>query len=185
MVVAAPARLEVVVVGVLPAKVAGLQKEAAVVLLEVHTLPLYATAASFVPSAEEVIAYHLFVAPTVVQVAPLLLEVHMLPSYTAAASFVPSSEEVIPYHCFVAPTEVSFVQVAPLSLEVHMLPPLTVAASFVPSSEEVIEVHLFVALTEVSFVQTSPAAAADPWSALSSKIKQMDKRVFMARMVKR
>ena len=74
---------------------------------------------------------------------------------------------------------------APLLLEVHMLPLSTTAASFVPSAEEVIALQLFVALTEVSFVQTSPAAAADPWSALSSKIKQMDKRVFMARMVKR
>ena len=68
---------------------------------------------------------------------------------------------------------------------VHMLPFFSPAASFVPSAEEVIPRQLFVALTEVSFVQTSPAAAADPWSALSSKIKQMDKRVFMARMVKR
>ena len=52
-----------------------------------------------------------------------------------------------------------------------MLPQLTAAASFVPFAEEVIPYQAFVAPTEVSSVQTLPAAAADPWSALSSKTK--------------
>ena len=56
-----------------------------------------------------------------------------------------------------------------------MLPPHTFAASIVPSAEEAIACHCFVAPVEVTSVQTSPAGAADPWSALSSKIKQMDK----------
>ena len=67
-------------------------------LLEVHMLPPLTAAASFVPSAEEVIPRQFLVAPTEassVQVAPLSLEVHMLPGHTVAASFVPSAEEVI------------------------------------------------------------------------------------------
>jgi hypothetical protein len=103
----------------------------------------------------------------------------MLPLSTVAASFVPSAEEVISSHFFVAPTEVQF---APLLLEVHMLPPYTLAASFVPSAEEVIPRQFFFAPVFVTSVQF---AAADPWSALSSKTKQTDKRVFMACMVRR
>jgi hypothetical protein len=65
---------------------------------------------------------------------------------------------------------------------VHMLPFFSPAASFVPSAEEVIPFQIFVAPVEVTSVQL---AAADPWSALSSTIKQTDKRVFMACMVRR
>ena len=81
-------------------------------------LPYSTVAASFVPSAEEVIPTQFFVALTevsTVQFAPLSLEVQMLPFFTVAASFVPSAEEVIACQFFVAPTEV---HVTPLLLEV-------------------------------------------------------------------
>ena len=109
-------------------------------------LPANTAAASFVPSADEVIPRQFFVAPTEissVQVAPLSPEVQILPPFAIAASFVPSAEDVIFLQACVAPTEVSSVQLAPLSVEVHILPPDTVAASFVPSSEEVIPFHPF------------------------------------------
>ena len=73
----------------------------------VHMWPLYTVAASFVPSAEEVIPYQFF-SPTEVSsvhVAPLLLEVHILPLFITAASFVPSAEEVIPRNFCVCPNE--------------------------------------------------------------------------------
>ena len=52
------------------------------VVSSVHMLPPHTAIASFVPSAEEVIALHFLFAPMEVysvQVAPLLVEVHMLP----------------------------------------------------------------------------------------------------------
>jgi hypothetical protein len=85
------------------------------VLLEVHMFPLYAAAASFVPSADGVILYQFFIAPTevsFVQVAPLLLEVHMLPPYTIAASFVLSTEEVIACQSLVPSATLTSVQLA-------------------------------------------------------------------------
>ena len=83
-------------------------------LSEVHIVPpLVATAASFVPSSDEVMDCQSFVpSPTVisVHVSPLSLEVHILPDCTVAASFVPSTDELMDFHDFVTPTEVSSVQ---------------------------------------------------------------------------
>ena len=88
--------------------------------------PPEATAASLVPSLEEVMARQYFTPPTdvsSVQVAPESVEVQMLPSpperslrvtrgfLATAASLVPSLEEVMPYQNFGAPTDVSSVQV--------------------------------------------------------------------------
>merc|ERR1719183_1323032 len=92
-----------------------------------------ATAASLVPSLEEVMSTHWFVAPTdvsSVQVAPESVEVQMFSPLATAASLVPSLEEVMPYQSFVA-VDVISVQVAPESLEVQMFPPQTTAASLV------------------------------------------------------
>ena len=77
--------------------------------------PPKATAASLVPSLEEVMPCQSFVLPTEVssvQVAPESVEVQMFPTRTVAASLVPSLEEVMPCQSFVLPTEVSSVQVA-------------------------------------------------------------------------
>ena len=66
--------------------------------------PPSTTAASLVPSLEEVMSYQLFVAPadvSSVQVAPESVEVHMFPPSTTAASLVPSLEEVMPSQAFV------------------------------------------------------------------------------------
>ena len=129
--------------------------------------PPFTVAASFVPSAEEVIPPQSFVPPvmvTSVQVAPLSLEVQMLPLYTAAASFVPSAEEVIHFHIFLAPIEVTSVQVLPLSLEVHMLVAtevimlLATAANLSPSSEEEISDQGFGSI-EVTSVQVDAEEA--------------------------
>ena len=79
----------------------------------VHMLSLHAAAASFAPSADEVITLQYFPAPVVVssvQVAPLSSEVHML-GYATAASFVPSTDEVIANQAFVSPIEVSSIHV--------------------------------------------------------------------------
>ena len=75
-----------------------------------------ATAASFVPSDDEVIADQSLVDPTdvsSVKVAPESADLQMLPPLTAATSFVPSDDEVIEYHLLVDPTDVSSVHVAP------------------------------------------------------------------------
>ena len=61
-------------------------------------LPPEATAASFVPSSEDVMDLHFLATPvlvTSVHAAPLLADVQMLPVLTTAASFVPSSEDVM------------------------------------------------------------------------------------------
>ena len=87
-------------------------------------LPPVGVAASFVPSAEEVILVQAFVAPTEVssvQFAPLSLEIQMLPPLTVAARVVLSAEEASPVQTFAA-GELFFVQDWPLSLEVHILP---------------------------------------------------------------
>ena len=68
--------------------------------VEVQMFPPQTTAASLVPSLEEVMPYQVFVTPTPagsrsVQVAPESLEVQMFPTYSTAASLVPSLEEVI------------------------------------------------------------------------------------------
>ena len=72
-----------------------------------------ATAASLVPSLEEVMPFQVCVDAREVHVAPESVEVHMFPSSTVAASLVPSLEEVMAHQSFEAPTDVSSVQVTP------------------------------------------------------------------------
>ena len=59
--------------------------------------PLLTTAASLVPSLEEVMPRQLCVDAREVQVAPESVEVQMFPFQTVAASLVPSLEEVMPH----------------------------------------------------------------------------------------
>ena len=71
-------------------------------------------AASFVPSADEVIAPQAFQDPTEVSsvhVSPESDDLQMLPKKTAAASFVPSDDEVIAFQFLADPKKVSSVQV--------------------------------------------------------------------------
>ena len=86
--------------------------------------PLW-TAASLVPSLEEVMLLQSFALPievSSVQVAPESAEVQIEPlkEELTAASLAPSLEEVTPHQYFVLPTEVSLVQVSPESVEVQM-----------------------------------------------------------------
>ena len=85
--------------------------------VEVHIFPAFATAASLVPSLDEVMLYQSCVLPTevsLVQVAPESVDVQIYPSVfpppSAAASFVPSLDEVMQLQVFVLPTEVRSVQ---------------------------------------------------------------------------
>ena len=84
---------------------------------DVQMFPLSTTAASFVPSLEEVMPNQDFVLPTdvsSVQVAPESADVQMFPPLTTAASFVPSLEEVMPRQSLPAPDGgVTSVQLAP------------------------------------------------------------------------
>ena len=87
--------------------------------------PPSSTAASLVPSLEDVMPLQAIVLPTYVpsvQVAPESVEVQMFPLLTVAASLVPSLEDAMPLQFFVLPTDVSSVQVAPESVEVQMFP---------------------------------------------------------------
>ena len=100
-------------------------------LVEVHIFPPLATAASLVPSLDEVMLYQSCVLPTdvsLVQVAPESVEVQLCPSVfpppSAAASFVPSLDEVMQLQVLALPTELRSVQVAPESVEVQMFPAL-------------------------------------------------------------
>ena len=90
--------------------------------------PLFTTAASLVPSLDEVMEYQFLVLPTEVSsvhVAPESVEVQMFPLialFTTAASLAPSLDEVMDPQLLVLPTEVSSVHVAPESVEVQMFP---------------------------------------------------------------
>ena len=70
------------------------------------------TAASFVPSLDEVMEFQAFVLPGEavfsVHVAPESVEVQMFPFRTTAASLVPSLEEVMEYQFFPLPGEAVF-----------------------------------------------------------------------------
>jgi hypothetical protein len=133
--------------------------------LQMFPPPSKLTAASLVPSLEDVMLYQYFVLPTEessVQVAPESVEVQIFPFQTAAASLVPSLEEVMPYHAFLLPVKVTSLQVTPESVEIQMLPDTSgklsasskeAAASLVPSLEDVIWFQCFVIPTEKSSVQ--------------------------------
>jgi len=128
----------------------------------VQMFPLYATAASFVPSDDEVMPYQDLVAPTEassIQVTPALVDIQMFPLYTTAASFVPSDDEVMPLQDLVAPTEASSIQVTPALVDLQMFPSPTTAASFVPSDDEVMPCQFLVEPTEVSSRATSTNGA--------------------------
>ena len=77
--------------------------------------PLFTTAASLVPSLDEVMEYQFLVLPTEVSsvhVAPESVEVQMFPLialFTTAASLAPSLDEVMDPQLLVLPTEVSSV----------------------------------------------------------------------------
>jgi len=89
-------------------------------LVEVYIYPLAATAASFVPSGDEVIDCQFlftFIGEDVtsIQFTPKSIDRYTRPPNTTAASFVPSADEVMDLQ----PLEESrAVQVAPLSVEV-------------------------------------------------------------------
>jgi hypothetical protein len=63
--------------------------------VEVWIWPPNTTAASFVPSDEEVMEIQFRLLSRAVQVSPLSVEVWIWPPFTTAASFVPSDEEVM------------------------------------------------------------------------------------------
>ena len=80
------------------------------------------TAASLVPSLDEVMDLQPFVPPTEVSsvhVVPESVEVQMFPPLTTAASLVPSLDEVMEYQYWPFPPRV---HVAPESVEVQMYP---------------------------------------------------------------
>ena len=88
-------------------------------------IALFTTAASLVPSLDEVMEYQFLVLPTEVSsvhVAPESVEVQMFPLLTTAASLAPSLDEVMETQPLVLPTEVFSVHVAPESVEVQMFP---------------------------------------------------------------
>ena len=90
--------------------------------LEVQIFPvLYviSTAASLVPSLDEVMLVQDFVNPRAFQVSPESVEIMIFPAITAAASFVPSLEDAM-HLKFCFPLPVRSVQVAPESVEVHI-----------------------------------------------------------------
>jgi len=105
--------------------------------------PPSTTAASLLPSLEDVMLFHCSLFPTMtsVQETPESVEVQIFPSMATAASLLPSLEDVIPYQFFVLATEVSSVAVSPKSVEVQMFPPSTTAASLLPSLEDVMLDH--------------------------------------------
>jgi hypothetical protein len=74
--------------------------------------PLVATAASLVPSLEEVILRHHWLPMELssVHVSPESVEVQILSALPTAASLVPSLERVMLYQSFELPTEVSSFQ---------------------------------------------------------------------------
>ena len=77
------------------------------------------------PSLDEVIVYHAFVAPvdvTSLQVTPASDDVQMFPDSATAASLVPSLELAMPRHFFADPTVVSSVHVAPESVDLQIFP---------------------------------------------------------------
>ena len=88
-------------------------------------LPLL-TAASFVPSLEEVMLCQISSMPSTevssVQSVPEFVEVQIFPPQTTAASLVPSLEEVMLYQALWLPTEVTSVQVVPELVEVQIFP---------------------------------------------------------------
>jgi len=141
----------------------------------VGSLPFNVAAASFVPSAEDVMAYqlcspvsdHQFSVPsrTAVQDAPESCEVQMRPLYSTAASFVPSVEDVIDLQLSPAMLE-SSVHVSPESPEVQMnsgSDPAT--ASLVPSAEDVIALKdLMFPMLETSVHAYVAAPLTRPWS---------------------
>jgi hypothetical protein len=107
---------------------------------KVQMFPKLTTAASLVPSLDEVMPFHCFAIPVEVtsfQLAPESAEVQRFPLATTAASLVPSLEDVMSYQYCVLPTEVSLFQLAPELVEVQMFPLETTAASLVPYSEDV------------------------------------------------
>ena len=84
--------------------------------------PFRTTAASLVPSLDEVMEYQDFALPVgvfSVHVAPESVEVQMFPPLTTAASLVPSLDEVMEYQYWPFPPRV---HVAPESVEVQMYP---------------------------------------------------------------
>ena len=108
------------------------------------------TAASLVPSLDEVMSFHSFVLPGEavfsVQVAPESVEVQMFPPSTTAASLVPSLDEVMPRQALELPTEVSTVHMKGLREEdgataLEILSSV-MATSLVNSLDEVMEVHV-------------------------------------------
>ena len=80
------------------------------------------TAASLVPSLDEVMDLQPFVPPTEVSsvhVAPESVEVQMFPPLTTVASLVPSLDEVMDRQFFALPGKTYSVHVAPESVEVR------------------------------------------------------------------
>ena len=130
---------------------------------EVQIFP--ATAASLVPSLEDVIPYQYCPLPTevsLVQVNPESVDVQMFPPQhtSTAASLVPSLEIVMPVHSFEIPTDESSVHVAPESWETQIFPFLTTAASLVPSAEEATLYQSFVFPMELTLFQAACAGAS-------------------------
>ena len=110
---------------------------------EVYIWPTFTTAASLMPSAEEVIDRQFFTGDVVetIHVAPESIDVYILPvTPTTAASFVPSADEVIEYQYLVLSRAI---QSTPELLEVYIWPLYTAAASLVPSEDDVIDLHTF------------------------------------------
>ena len=121
--------------------------------------PPLTTAASLVPSLDEVMEYQFFALPVEVfsvHVAPESVEVQMFPPLTTAASLVPSLDEARAYQYFPLPVEVFSVHVAPESVEVQMFPFRTTAASLVPSLDEVMEYQDFALPVGVFSVHVAP-----------------------------
>ena len=116
--------------------------------------PPLTTAASFVPSLEDVIPNQSRCPPPMtcsIHVTPESVEVKMFPPLTTAATIFPSLEEVI-LQKFWVPAPVCALQLPPESEEVQTLPllPLTTAASLVKSLDDAISYHVFPLPTDLT-----------------------------------
>jgi hypothetical protein len=102
--------------------------------------PTDSTAASLVPSLEEVMPCQFCALPLGFQLAPESAEIQMFPPHSTAASLVPSLEDVMPSQFCALP--LGF-QLAPESAEIQMFPPYSTAASLAPSLEDVMPSQFF------------------------------------------
>ncbi len=106
----------------LPTKASSVSVQVAPELVEVQMFPLYTTAASLVPSLEEVIPYQLRALSLEVQLAPESVDVQIFPPLITAASLVPSLEEEMLCQAFSSAHHHTASQLSPESFEVQSIP---------------------------------------------------------------